>query len=54
MPDLPPEAEARRKIDRQLASAGWLVQDKRRLNLHAAPGVALCETDVEWLNTKEP
>ncbi|MCP5526918.1 MAG: DEAD/DEAH box helicase family protein [Verrucomicrobiales bacterium] len=42
-----PEAHARLRIDRSLTAAGWLVQDKRHLNLHAAPGVAVCETDVE-------
>src|SRR5689334_8305030 len=47
MPGLKPEQEARQKIDAMLAAAGWLVQDKRRLNLHAGLGVALCETDVE-------
>jgi len=47
MPELPPEQQARREIDRQLTAAGWKIQDKRHLNLHAAPGVALCETDVD-------
>ena len=42
-----PEQKARREIDRQIAAAGWIVQDRRHLNLHAGPGVALCETDVE-------
>ena len=46
MPD-PPEQQARREIDRQLTAAGWLVQNRDRMNLHAAPGIALCETDVE-------
>jgi type I restriction enzyme R subunit len=46
MPDTP-EQEARKEIDRALAASGWLVQDKRQLNLHAVLGVALCETDVE-------
>jgi type I restriction enzyme R subunit len=46
MPDTP-EQKARKRIDAMLVAAGWLVQDRRRLNLHAAPGVALCETDVE-------
>jgi type I restriction enzyme R subunit len=46
MPDTP-ERKARKRIDAMLVAAGWLVQDRRRLNLHAAPGVALCETDVE-------
>jgi len=42
-----PEQQARRKIDEQLTAAGWIVQNKRRLRLHAGPGVAHCETDVE-------
>ncbi|MEI7900032.1 MAG: DEAD/DEAH box helicase family protein, partial [bacterium] len=42
-----PEQTARQQIDSQLTAAGWLIQDRRRLNLHAAPGIALCETDVE-------
>jgi type I restriction enzyme, R subunit len=46
MPETP-EQKARRRIDAMLVAAGWLVQDRRRLNLHAATGVALCETDVE-------
>ncbi len=44
---LTPEQIARKQIDRQLTAAGWCVQDKKRLNLHAAPGIALCETDVD-------
>ena len=47
MTRLTPEQQARREIDAMLISAGWLVQDRRRLNLHAALGIALCETDVE-------
>ncbi len=42
---LKPEQEAREEIDAQLKAAGWIVQDKAHLNLHAEPGVALCETD---------
>lgn len=43
-----PEQRARDAIDPQLLSCGWIVQDKARLNLHAAPGVAVREyrTDV--------
>jgi type I restriction enzyme R subunit len=44
---LTPEQKARQQIDAMLAAAGWVVQDRRRLNLHAASGIALCETDVE-------
>jgi type I restriction enzyme, R subunit len=45
MPETP-EQEARREIDRHLKAAGWIVQDRRHLNLHAGPGIALCETEV--------
>jgi type I restriction enzyme R subunit len=43
-----PEQRARDAIDDQLASCGWVVQDTARINLHAAPGVAVREyrTDV--------
>ena len=37
------EARARVIIDRQLADAGWSVQDKKNLNLFAAQGVACRE-----------
>ncbi|MGH7631154.1 MAG: type I restriction endonuclease [Gemmatimonadales bacterium] len=38
-----PEALARATIDRQLADAGWAVQDPGAVNLHAARGVAVRE-----------
>jgi type I restriction enzyme, R subunit len=41
---LPAEARARVQIDRQLERAGWLVVDRRKLNLFAGPGVAVRET----------
>lgn len=37
------EQRARVLVDRQLKSAGWIVQDKRALNLFAGPGVAVRE-----------
>jgi type I restriction enzyme R subunit len=37
------EQQARVLIDRQLADAGWSVQDKRDLNLFVSPGVAVRE-----------
>ena len=40
---LTPEAKARIEIDRQLAAAGWAVQDARAVNLTAAQGVAVRE-----------
>src|ERR1700719_2857106 len=42
-----PEQLARKSIDVMLTAAGWVVQDRRRINLHAASAIALCETDVE-------
>lgn len=40
---LTPEAKARINIDRQLTATGWVVQNYRSMNLHAAPGVAVRE-----------
>ena len=37
------EARARALIDQQLTQAGWVVQDKKDLNLFAGPGVAVRE-----------
>jgi type I site-specific restriction endonuclease len=38
-----PEARARIKIDAMLVAAGWIVQHRDELNLHAGPGVAVRE-----------
>lgn len=38
-----PEAEARVDIDAALEAAGWVVQDRDQVNLHAARGVAVRE-----------
>ena|GEM_PF-6588461 len=38
-----PEAKARQQIDQKLEQAGWVVQDMKRLNLSAGPGVAVRE-----------
>ncbi len=38
-----PEEKARQQIDRQLAAAGWVVQDLKELNLGASQGVAIRE-----------
>src|ERR1043166_6914927 len=48
MPNQDPEQLARDHIDLQLAACGWLIQDKKRINLHAGIGVAIKEylTDV--------
>ena len=40
---LSPEQQARIKIDRQLEAAGWQVQDREDMNLHAGRGVAMRE-----------
>ena len=40
---VPAEARARKLIDQQLTQAGWLVQDKKDLNLFAGQGVAVRE-----------
>ena len=40
---LTPEEQAREIIDRKLSSAGWIVQDYKRLNLSAGFGVAVRE-----------
>ena len=37
------EARARVEIDRQLVACGWLVQDRKDMNLYAAQGVAVRE-----------
>src|SRR5438876_1248462 len=41
-----PEELARQKIDAMLALAGWVVQDRQRLNLYASRGVAIREFSV--------
>ncbi len=38
-----PEDRARRNIDRLLAAAGWIVQDRREVNITAGRGVAVRE-----------
>ena len=38
-----PEQQARQTIDAMLTAAGWAVQDRKTLNLAAAPGVAVRE-----------
>ena len=38
-----PEQKARDRIDKQLIAAGWLVQDKKSINLNAGPGIAVRE-----------
>ena len=43
-----PEDRARETIDRQLAAAGWVVQDSRAMNLYAGTGVAVREYPLKW------
>jgi type I restriction enzyme R subunit len=38
-----PEQIARDAIDRQLTACGWVIQDKKDLNLNASPGIAIRE-----------
>jgi type I restriction enzyme R subunit len=38
-----PEEQAREEIDRQLEARGWAVQDHKKMNISAAPGVAVRE-----------
>ena len=45
---LSPEQRAREKIDRQLAAAGWEVQDHRDIEIHASAGVAVREYPLKW------
>ncbi len=41
------EAKARKKIDEQLAAAGWIVQSQDEANVAAGPGVAIREFVLE-------
>lgn len=41
------EAETRKLIDEKLEAAGWLIQDKNRLNLMQSLGVAVREMDTD-------
>ena len=43
-----PEELARDKIDRQLLACGWIIQNKKEINLNAGVGVAVREyqTDI--------
>ncbi len=45
---LTPEQRARKKIDRQLAAAGWVVQDHGDMDIHASLGVAVREYPLKW------
>ncbi|MET0064037.1 MAG: hypothetical protein ABW176_17260 [Candidatus Thiodiazotropha endolucinida] len=41
------EAQTRKAIDRKLTDAGWVVQDKKRINLYEFLGVAVREMDTD-------
>lgn len=41
------EAETREEIDTKLELAGWVIQDKKRLNLYESLGVAVREMDTD-------
>ncbi len=42
-----PEQRARDRIDRKLIAAGWVIQDKKAINLNAGPGVAVREYQTD-------
>lgn len=44
---VPAEQRARQLIDRQLAAAGWSVQDENTMNLYATTGVAVREVTMK-------
>jgi type I restriction enzyme, R subunit len=48
MPNQTPEQIARDNIDKQLTECGWVIQNRKHINLTAGPGVAVTEyqTDV--------
>lgn len=41
------EAQTRETIDAKLIATGWVIQDKKRLNLHESLGVAVREMDTD-------
>lgn len=41
------EQETRQEIDNKLEAAGWVIQDKNRLNLYQSLGVAVREMDTD-------
>jgi hypothetical protein len=41
------EQQARDQIDKKLVQAGWVIQDKKRLNLYESLGVAVREMDTD-------
>jgi type I restriction enzyme R subunit len=53
-PAMLPEARARKSIDGQLTSAGWIVQNGEDINLGAGLGVAVREFSVATGATDYP
>ncbi|HHH35350.1 MAG TPA: type III restriction endonuclease subunit R, partial [Gammaproteobacteria bacterium] len=47
-PNQTPEQKARDHIDAKLAQSGWVVQDKKKIDFSAGPGIAVREyqTDI--------
>jgi type I restriction enzyme, R subunit len=41
------ESQTREEIDRKLIDAGWVIQDKKQLNLYQSLGVAVREMDTD-------
>ena len=41
MPNQNPEQIARDSIDKQLSASGWIIQDVKRINLHAGIDIAV-------------
>ena len=50
--EITPEAEARQRIDQQLAAAGLDVQDYRQMNLGVSVGVAVREFPLTWWHSQ--
>ena len=47
-----PEERARKKIDNQLKKANWTIQDYKKINLGAGPGVAIRDFPANARNFK--
>ena len=46
-PNQTPEQAARDNIDKMLSNAGWIVQDKKKINWTAGPGIAVREYQTD-------
>jgi type I restriction enzyme R subunit len=49
-----PEMKAHQDIDRQLDPCGWLVQDRREINISAGLGVAVPDANGSSVPVREP